>query len=504
MRLLLLASASLLALTSAPVLAQLPDQEPIETGQSDDASLSETIDDAPVGGTIDEIVDEAPAAAAAPPPPTGNPVLDRLNALEAKVAQLESRNAELEQQAELNQGRLESVETRAAKNVQFGWVPTFGEPNGNFTFKPRGVIEADYAAFFERDGGYDYNNGTAIRRARIGFEGTAFKKFNYRIEADFAGNAVTLTDVYLQYVASPKFLITAGQHKAPFGLESNNPDNYNSFLERGMFTNAFGNAGAERRIGVSAAYTTETLNASVGLFGDNESISRSTSSPVTDTPDESWGVNGRITWEPVFEPGKIVHVGASGYYRTSLKSGDVADAVRFSDRPNIRVDNGNIADSGVITGTDSLRYLGAEAAGVFGPISIVGEYGKVWLDRPEAENQSFDGFYVYGSYFLTGETRPFKNGNFDRVRPFTTVGQDGLGAVEIALRYDRLNLEDTPVIARAGNKAQSWTLGLNWYLNPYAKLMFNWVRFSGDNTPLDPVGDETKGDVLATRLHLDF
>ena len=48
------------------------------------------------------------------------------------------------------------------------------------------------------------------------------------------------------------------------------------------------------------------------------------------------------------------------------------------------------------------------------------------------------------------------------------------------------------------------TLGLNWYLNPFAKLMFNWVRFSGDNTPLDPIGDKTEGDVVATRLHLDF
>lgn len=484
MRHMLIAGASLLALAT-PALAQ---EEPVE---------------APVGGTIDTVVDDAPATPP-PPAPTGDPVLDRLNALEAKVAQLEARNAELEEQAELSETRLESVETRAAKNVQFGWGPTFAEPTGNFTFKPRGVVEADYAAFMEREGGYDFNNGTGFRRARIGFEGTAFKKFNYRIEADFAGNAVSITDAYLQYVASPKWLLTAGQHKAPFGLESNNSDNYNTFMERGMFTNAFGNAGAERRLGLSAAYQTETFNVAAGLFGDNESISRSTGSPVTDTPEESWGVNARATWEPVFEPGKIVHVGASGYYRTSLKSGDTDDAVRFNDRPNIRIDNGNIADSGVITGVDSLRYAGAEAAAVFGPVSLVGEYGRVWLDRPEDPNVSFDGFYVYGSWFLTGETRPFKNGNFDRVKPFKPVGDGGLGAFEVALRYDKINLDETPVESRIGNQAESFTAGLNWYFNPYAKLLFNWVRFEGVNTPLDPEGDRTKGDVLATRLHVDF
>ena len=54
---------------------------------------------------------------------------------------------QLKQAAELNEGRLETVETRAAKNAQFGWAPTISDPNGSFTFKPRGVIDADAAVF---------------------------------------------------------------------------------------------------------------------------------------------------------------------------------------------------------------------------------------------------------------------------------------------------------------------------------------------------------------------
>jgi phosphate-selective porin OprO and OprP len=489
MRILLLAGASLLALAT-PALAQ----------EGEDLSTTES-----TSTPIDSLVDSEAEAAPAAPASTGDAVLDRLNALEARIRQLEARNAQLEQAAELNTERLQSVETRAAKAAQFSWAPTISEPTGNFTFKPRGVVEADAVAFLERKGGYDYNNGTGFRRARIGLEGTALKWWNYRIEVDFAGNAVSLLDAYLQYTKIPKTVITLGQHKAPFGLEANNSDNYNTFLERGMFTNAFGNAGAERRIGISAAYAAkETLNLAVGLFGDNESISRSSGAPVTDTPDESWGVNGRATWEPVFDTGKIVHLGLSGYYRTALKSGDVEDAVRLSDRPNIRVDNGNIADTGVITGVKSLHYGGAEAAGVFGPLTVAGEIGRLWLDRTNASNEHFTGYYGYAAYMLTGETRPFRGGNFDRVRPFKELGKDGLGAFEVAVRYDHLDLENTPVLARAGNDASSLTVGLNWYFNPYAKLMFNWIRFSGDNTPLDPVGDKTEGDALATRLHLDF
>ena len=485
MRILLIAGASLLAIAS-PALAQQTDpNQPADSGQLD---------------TL-EPADDQPAQQAAPKP-TGDPVLDRLNALEQRVSQLEAENARLRQQAELNEGRIETVETRAAKNAQFGWAPTISDPSGAFTFKPRGVIEADAGVFNEREGGYAYNDGTQFRRARLGFEGTAFKWWNYRAEVDFAGNAVNITDFYLQYTKIPKTVLTVGQFKVPYGLEANNSDNYNTFLERGMFTNAFGNAGAERRIGVSAAYAPkENINIAVALSGDNESISRGSGA----APGESWGVNARATWEPVFDTGKIIHLGISGYYRERLKSGDTPDAVRLNDRPNIRIDGGNIADSGVITNVDSMHYAGAEAAGVFGPLTVAGEAGRLWLDRFGADNEHFTGYYGYAAYMLTGETRPFKGGNFDRIRPFKDVGNGGIGAFEVALRYDHLDLSNTPVPARAGNEASSVTAGLNWYFNPYAKLMFNWVRFWGDNTPLDPVfGEKTKGDAFATRLHLDF
>lgn len=486
MRILLLAGASFLAIAS-----------PAHAQQGEDVSTTQSSDT-----PIDSLEpSETDAQAVQAPAPTGDPVMDRLNMLEARVKQLEARNAQLEQQVELNEGRLQATETRAAKAVQFGWAPTISEPTGQFSFKPRGVIDVDAAAFNESKGGYEFNHGTAFRRARLGFEGTAFKWFNYRVEVDFAGSAVNITDAYLQYTKIPHTVLTLGQHKAPFGLESNNSDNYNIFLERGMFTNAFGNVGAERRIGLSAAYSPkENINVAVGVFGDNETITRGNGA----APGESWGVNGRATWEPILDTGRVVHLGLSGFYRTSLKSGDVEDAVRLNDRPNIRVDNGNIADSGTITDVNALTYAGAEAAAVFGPFTFAAEGGRLWMDRFGLPTEAFTGYYAFATYFLTGETRPFKGGNFDRVKPLNELGKGGLGAFELAARYDHIDLSDTPDILRHGNEASSLTLGLNWYFNPYAKLMFNWVHFWGDNTPLDPDGDETKGDAFAGRLHLDF
>ena len=45
---------------------------------------------------------------------------------------------------------------------------------------------------------------------------------------------------------------------------------------------------------------------------------------------------------------------------------------------------------------------------------------------------------------------------------------------------------------------------MDWYLNPNLKLMFNWIHFEGTRTPLDPIGNQTRGDAIAARLHLDW
>src|SRR3546814_15202728 len=95
--------------------------------------------------------------------------------------------------------------------------------------------------------------------------------------------------------------------------------------------------------------------------------------------------------------------------------------------------------------------------------------------------------------------RPPRSTRTDTLFPYTTRFRSW----ELAIRHDSADLSETPT-ARAGNKAHSWTAGLNWYWNPNMKLQFNYIRFSGDNTPLDPVGAIAKGDVLATRLHIDW
>src|SRR5579864_116472 len=110
----------------------------------------------PDSGQLDTLIPADGQAVQAAPEPTGDAILERLNALEARVSQLEAENARLKRQAQLDQGRLETVENRAAKAAQFGWVSTISDPNGNFTFKPRGWMDADAVLYRESAGGYRF------------------------------------------------------------------------------------------------------------------------------------------------------------------------------------------------------------------------------------------------------------------------------------------------------------------------------------------------------------
>jgi phosphate-selective porin OprO/OprP len=454
----------------------------------------------------------APTVALAQSPPDTEAILQRLQALENKVAALEARNAQLEAEAAATTDRVKTVETRTAKAVQAGAAPTFSDPTGAFTFHPRGTLELDYAAYNERAGGYRYNDGTDIRRGRFGFDGTFLKQFKYRVEAEYVKNSVNLLDAYIQYAPGAAWLLTVGQHKAPYGLEANTSDSFNTFLERGMANNAFGAVGAERRLGVSLGYADAHVTATLGLFGAGEAVQRDMT-----TPGETRGINGRVTWEPIAEPGKLLHIGASAYRVSHFAANTISN---LGDRPNSRVDGGRLASisingtapvSGPETGAKAATYYGAEAAAVYGPFSVQGEYNHLSIDRFGADPTiNVDGFYVFGSVFLTGESRVFKNGTVDRVKPRANFdpGKGTWGAIELAVRYDQLDLTDLGFSPLA-RKAHTLTGAANWYLNPNLKLMFNYIRFTGENSPLVAApavlnGTTAKGDIFATRLHLDF
>jgi phosphate-selective porin OprO/OprP len=108
---------------------------------------------------------------------------------------------------------------------------------------------------------------------------------------------------------------------------------------------------------------------------------------------------------------------------------------------------------------------------------------------------------VQASYFLTGERRPYKSGVFGRVRPKKNFSpaNDSWGAWELAARYSWLDL-GADEASMNGGELDDIAFGLNWYLNPNARIMWDYVHSEADDAPAG-IDD---ADVLEMRFQLAF
>lgn len=360
--------------------------------------------------------------------------------------------------------------------------------DGEFKFQIGGRVMVD-AAVYDKDK-TSLGTGAEIRRARLFAKGTVYNDWFYKAQIDFAGNEVSLKDVYMGYQGYDPVKITIGNHKEPFSLEEQTSSKYITFMERGL-PNAFSPG---RDTGISVSSHGEKWGARAGYFFDGVKNDNS--------PDaQGWGVTGRAHFAPIAEQERVIHVGAAASYR-----GDGGNDIRFRERPESHVTSTRLVDTGTIDGYSHQTLLGAEAAAVFGPFSAQGEYIQTSIDVDSpGSDLDFSGWYVFGSYFLTGEHRPYKasSGTFERVKPKSIVGKGGHGAWELAARYSSIDLQDSGI---DGGEEDDITVGLNWYATPNIRFMVNYIRASTDPTSVvkySTAGDED-ANIFQLRGQVDF
>jgi phosphate-selective porin OprO/OprP len=495
--------------------------------------------------------------------PTDDAARDaRLSRLEAAVAalqgvaeqnqQLQKQNAELK--SEVNQLQAQVSDLKATTVTQLDDVrqtasslpkvtfpsgrPTFATADGKFTASLRGQLQFDAAAYlqdrpgptttdFRRDGpaiGASASNvdaaharllkdGTFFRRARIGFDGTAYGDWDYRLLFDFGGSGVEdagqLYEGWAQYSGLRPFHFRVGAWPQPIGLEDQMSTNAQMFLERPGISDVARNlAAGDTRIGAGAfAYdkywfvSADVTGRTIGVVNTGTVISAS-AVPFTgnvgtaQTFGDQVGFVGRAVFSPFHGQDWRVNLGAHGSYvdRPGDTGGPAATGlipasafgVRVRDTPELRVDGTQFIDTGTIAAHNA-STVGGEIAAQKGPLFAEAEYESVHIDRADGvASPTFTGWYLEGSWLITGESRLYNASSaaFDgpAVKHPFSLSDGGWGAWELALRYSDADLNFDPgapgtapaADAVRGGDQKVWSVGLNWYPNQVFHFMFDF------------------------------
>lgn len=374
------------------------------------------------------------------------------------------------------QNRVKVLETEVARLQALPVVKTSDgglraeTPDGASRIRIGGRLQADTA--FYRSDVNPLGSGSEIRSARLRVSGAVSPVWDYKLEADFLpGQGVRLTEAYLAWRGLPRQTVMVGNLFELYGLEEFSSSTDLTFMERSLAIDALA---PDYNQGVSWARWGDAYHIAAGVFGDSDNNRQpvkdcdSTTTPKTGC-NESWGASARAVLALPNTDGHVVSLGASAYWRDP-----VSDDWRISARPDSHVTRFRAVDTGAIPGVTGVIATGLEASFTHGPWSWQGEWNRVALSRNAARSKvAFNGWYLLGSYVLTGESRPWDmaTATYGRIRP----AQKG-GAWELALRYDTLNLNDGAV---AGGRVRTATLGLNWYATPAIKLMANLIRVDG-------------------------
>ena len=490
----------------------------------------------------------------------------------------------LQAQVEALQEALEGVKAQMVKATP-SWKggPLFEDKDEGWSFKPRGRIQWDAGYVSNPDddpnGGLITRNlgfNTRARRIRLGVEGTIPGGFGYKAEMDYANSTVGFGDVIITYAPKDKpYNFIVGNHETWNGLEQISSSRFLSFMERAAFDDAFINA---RRVGLSGGLVNKagTLRLNAGVFAAH-SIDAS-------VDNEGWIGAARAVYSPLMGANQI-HLGANVQFRkfqannnqtvtNSVGAPSTNQIARYRARPYSQTTDVRFVDTGSFAAKGDTIF-GLEFAGIFKSLHLAaeGQYltSRVGYDPGDTlsgldqfafnstsgclaapaplttpncvasyvvpnKNPSFWGGYVEAGYYLTGETRGYKNGTWDRTKVLKPFSKGGWGAFQVNGRVDYLDLDSNALINASTNNFNSGTTSLSsllsrsqrggkqlgllaslvWIPEDYLRMYFQYSHAFVTGGPLadevenvtlstEDVSDEKYGvDFLGTRLQVDF
>ena len=370
----------------------------------------------------------------------GQPADPRLTAIQS---QLEAMAAQLADMKATQDTANTSIATLQLAPQGATTIPTLpnGKPalasaDGRFTANIKAILMFDGGKYFQKDNlpasvvNRDLNEGFNFRRARFGVDGKLFRDFDYSFIYEFGGSGQEdpgrLYEAAITYTYLKPFRLKVGAFEPNIGLAAAVSTSQMPLMERpapaevarsvaaGDSRVAFqvqandvigaGDTGLAARWMISSAYTANVIAAGA-------SSAAATVQPF----DEQNAVIGRATIAPFYSTDWQAHFGVNYQYVIHPNDAGATATTRYAsqlrDRPELRLDGTRLIDTGAIDSRHT-RVFGAEGAFQFGPMMIEGEYFDYKIDRRittalNLPDPQFNGFYVMGSWILTGESRVY-------------------------------------------------------------------------------------------------
>jgi phosphate-selective porin OprO/OprP len=355
----------------------------------------------------------------------------------------------------------------------------------DFRFRIGGRVQIQADAFNDSmnliNGDGDTGTDLFFRRARIYIEGDIYSDWAYKLQfnlVDSGSGGGTAEDLYIRWKRYQFANITVGKQKEPFSLEELTSSKYVTSIERSPINDFFAEG---RSLGISVHGANNFWGYGFGIFDNRDQFS--------DSGAQKWAYTGRAFISPINTDTTLIHVGLGATQRNA------------SDNPDDAFDGGGVTQ-GIRSGDDvqvsidpieSQSIVALELAGKLGPFHGSGEYHRRETNAADnGEDASADGYYVQAGWIITGESRPYKMGVWDKIKP----NNKSLGAWEVFIKQAGVSLDDSGIDADNRNTGSFTTLGVNWYPNEILRLSANYVYTSWDKDLASNGNDLVRADSL--------
>ncbi len=422
---------------------------------------------------------------------------------------------DLDQRLKILERKQEVEQEKAAQKAKE--TPTVGtgkegvsitSADGANTLRIRGYLQVD-SVFFDDDRQNPGADSTFLRRARPVFEGTVGRIFDFKLMPDFGQGKTVLYDAYLDMRFHPGAKLRAGKFKPPVGLERLQSATDIAFVRRAQTEQLVPN----RDVGLQLHGDFKDGLVAYQVMGSNGTPDNGNVDGDTNDGKE---VSARVFAHPFRLAGSLtVHdlgigiAGSYGHNRGNTTNTGLGvyktpgDLTYFSYRTNSPA-----TPAGTAIADGKRTRFSPQAYWYVGRVGLMAEYVEssqqvaLGTTGDFLTNTAWQGLVTV---LLTDDRSSYKG--VSPKKPFDTKRRGGKGAVELALRHSRVDVDAKafPIFAdpaRAARTADEWAAGVNWYLTRNVRVTLNYdvTRFEGGAAG----GDRETEKVWLSRFQISF